>query len=203
MMQEIRSVLFDIGNVFVPWDPRRLYEKLIPNKDELDTFLTQVVTTDWHAEHDRGRPFAEGVALLSRWFPDHADLIQQFDSRWEETIGPAFTDTIQILERLVAKGIPCYALTNFSAEKFPAFRRQNPFTDLFDGIVVSGEEKLIKPDPRLFEVTLERFSLRAQETLFIDDRLVNVLSAEQMQMTGHVFVNADRLRAHLTDLGLL
>lgn len=199
----ISSVVFDIGNVFVEWDPRRLYEQLIADKDELDAFLRDVVNLDWHSEHDRGRPFKEGVRFLTRQFPQHEKLIQLFDTRWAETIGPAFPETVQCLKQLIDASVPCFALTNFSAEKWPEFYRDYEFPKLFKGVVVSGEEKLIKPDPAIFELTINRFNLNPTETLFIDDRLDNVQAAESCGMVGYHFTQPAALRPHLVTLGLI
>lgn len=202
MPKTCRAVVFDIGNVFVRWDPRFLYNKLIPDADELEYFLREVVTLEWHSEHDRGRPFAEGVRMLSEQFPQYAELIEAFDTRWSETITSTIPGTIDVLDRLVAADVPVYALTNFSAEKFPGFCEEYAFTRQFKGIVVSGEEKLIKPDPKIFDVTLERFNLKAEETLFIDDRLENVQAAEAKGMIGHQFTDATTLAAYLKSLSL-
>jgi len=188
-----KAVVFDIGNVFVSWDPRFLYEKLITDTDELEYFLSEVVTLEWHSEHDRGRPFAEGVALLSGKFPEYADLIQAFDDRWEETIGGLIPGAVDILEKLAEIGIPVYALTNFSAEKWPIFCKRYSFTDHFDGVIVSGELGLIKPDPRIFHTVLTRFNLSPEETYFIDDRLDNIHAAVSLGMVGHQFKDAPTL----------
>ncbi|MFC3052677.1 HAD family hydrolase [Kordiimonas pumila] len=196
-MKQISAVLFDIGNVFVRWDPRYLYEKLIADPVELDFFLTNVVTLAWHTEHDRGRPFAEGVRKLSAQFPEYEDLIQSFDTKWAETIGETITGTVDVLGALVAEGMPVYAITNFSAEKWPLFCKSYAFTDLFDGVVVSGEEKLVKPDPALFDIAIKRFGLVPEETFFIDDRFDNIRAAEKIGMQCHTFRDPATLKKDL------
>lgn len=197
------AVLFDIGNVFVEWDPRFLYQKLISDDDELDHFLSEVVTLDWHSEHDRGRPFAEGVADLSRQFPEYEDLIQAYDARWGETIGGVIQGTVDVMTDLLERGIRIYGLTNFSAEKWPAFCRKYEFTDFFEGVVVSGEEKLIKPDPRIYHTAIARFHLDPEATVYVDDRRENVLAAEQLDMIGHQFTAPGVLRDAFEKIGLL
>ena len=197
------SVLFDIGNVFVEWDPRLLYQKLITDTDELEYFLSEVVTLEWHSEHDRGRPFAEGVADLSAKFPEYEDLIQMFDSRWEETIGNVIQGTVDVMEDLAERGIRIYGLTNFSQEKWPAFCRKHSFTDMFEGVVVSGEEKLIKPDPRIYQTAIARFHLDPEATVYVDDRRENVLAAEQLDMIGHQFTATSVLRDFFEKLEIL
>lgn len=197
------TVLFDIGNVFVHWDPRRLYEKLIPDAEELDYFLSEVVTLDWHSEHDRGRPFREGADILAGKFPHYENLIRKFEPRWSETIGPEITGTSSLLANLAQRGVRLFALTNFSAEKWPEFKGTYAFTQYFRGVVVSGEEGLIKPDPRIFELTIERFDLIPERTVFVDDRSDNVAAAEQLGMIGHQFTDPTRLRQFLENHGLL
>jgi 2-haloacid dehalogenase len=201
-MDRPTAVVFDIGNVFVEWDPRFLYEKLIPDPEELTYFLNEVVTLEWHSEHDRGRPFAEGVRLLSNKFPEYEDLINAFDTRWTETFGTAFQGTIDIMMSLVEQGMRVLGLTNFSAEKWPAFCVENSFTDHFEGVVVSGEERLIKPDPRVFQNLLSRFELDPERTIFIDDRHDNIVAAQQLDMIGHQFSEPTALARFLADHGL-
>lgn len=197
------AILFDIGNVFVEWNPKYLYQKLIADQDELDAFLADVVTLEWHSEHDRGRPFAEGVEALSQQFPEYQDLIRLFDTRWNETINGLIPGTVDIMLELLERGIDVFGLTNFSAEKWPEFCREFDFTDHFAGVVVSGEEKLIKPDPRIFHTALTRFNLDPERTVYVDDRHENVLAAEQLDMIGHQFFNPAGLRRSLMSLGLL
>ncbi len=202
-MSEIKTVLFDIGNVFVTWDPRFLYQKLIADKDELEYFLKDVVTLEWHTEHDRGRSFAEGAKILTAQFPEYAELISLYNERWNETIGEVITRTVKILEHLNAENIACYALTNFSAEKYPDFAAKNSFTKLFKGVVVSGEEKLVKPDPVIFQRAIDRFSLTPEKTLYVDDRLENVQAAEAKKMQGHHFSDPASLLSSLQALGAI
>ncbi len=197
------AILFDIGNVFVEWNPKYLYQKLIADQDELTAFLADVVTLEWHSEHDRGRPFAEGVEALSQQFPEYQDLIRLFDTRWNETINGLIPGTVDIMLELLERGIDVFGLTNFSAEKWPEFCREFDFTDHFAGVVVSGEEKLIKPDPRIFHTALTRFNLDPERTVYVDDRHENVLAAEQLDMIGHQFFNPAGLRRSLMSLGLL
>jgi len=197
------AVLFDIGNVFVHWDPRLLYEKLIHDREELDHFLTHVVTLAWHTEHDRGRPFAESVAELSGRYPEYEDMIRAFDERWNETIGPQIEGTIHLLEQLAEEGMRVYGLTNFSAEKWPSFCRTHAFTDLFDGVVVSGEEGLVKPDPRIFQIAVRRFELDPERTFYTDDRQENVNAAVDLGMIGHRFTTPELLEAGLRAEGFL
>ncbi|UTW55007.1 HAD family phosphatase [Kordiimonas sp. SCSIO 12610] len=206
-MRNIDSIIFDIGNVFVDWSPRHLYEQLISDSAELEYFLKNIVTLEWHTEHDKGRPFAEGVRILSEQFPEYAELISAFDYRWDDTIKAKIDGTVRILDRLAATDIELYALTNFSQEKWPAFAEQYEFTRHFKGVVVSGEERMVKPDPRIFNLIIERFNLDPSRTLFVDDRAENVKAGEVSGMIGHLFTGPDdgpvKLEAHLKDVGVL
>lgn len=198
-----KAVLFDIGNVFVEWDPRRLYSQLIDDPGELDYFLREVVTLEWHTEHDRGRSFKRGAELLSRRFPEYEDLINAFDTRWSDTIGPVMQDTVDIMTSLLEQGVNVYGLTNFSVEKWPEFCRSFDFTDHFEGVVVSGQEKLVKPDPRIFQIAISRFKLDPELTVYVDDRLENVMAAEQLDMIGHHFTNPATLKQFLREKSVL
>ncbi|WP_374764095.1 HAD family hydrolase [Yunchengibacter salinarum] len=198
----VQAVLFDIGNVFVHWSPRFLYEKLIDDPAELDWFLSEVVTLDWHTAHDAGRPFAESIAERVRAYPDHGDLIRAFDSRWDETIRGPIPGSVAALESLKAAGVPSYALTNFSAEKWPPFRQSFAFARLFDGVVVSGEEGLVKPDPAIYHRAVTRFRLTPEHTLFVDDRADNIAAAEALGFRAHLFESPDGLHRALEAHGL-
>lgn len=197
------AVLFDIGNVFVEWDPRLLYRHLIDDSDELEHFLNNVVTLEWHTEHDRGRSFKRGAEILSQRFPEYEDLIAAFDKRWSETIGSVMQGTVDVMMSLLEQGIKVYGLTNFSAEKWPDFCRTHDFTDHFEGVVVSGEEKLVKPDPRIFQIAISRFQLDPELTVYVDDRLENVVAAQQLNMIGHQFTEPTVLKQYLFEKGAL
>ncbi len=205
-MSQIDAIVFDIGNVFVEWSPHFLYEQLIPDSEELAYFLENIVTLEWHTEHDRGRPFREGVKILSEKHPAYADLIAAFDTRWADTIKGTIDGTIDIVNRLAEKDMPLYALTNFSQEKWPTFAHEYKFTDHFNGVVVSGEEKLVKPDLKIFDVTIKRFGLKPSQTLFVDDRLDNIRAAEAAGLIGHLFEGPEKgpsiLETHLKELGI-
>ncbi len=199
----VQAVLFDIGNVFVHWDPRYLYEQLIADADELDFFLREVVTLEWHSRHDRGVPFQQNADALTARFPEYEDLIRLFDTRWDETILKPVAGVARLLELLVDNDVRCVALTNFPAEKWPAFRLNYPFTDLFHGVVVSGQERMIKPDPRIFQLASKRYHLDPEATLFVDDRQPNIDAAQQLGFHVHRFEDAKGLEACLDRHGLM
>ena len=197
------AVVFDIGNVLYGWDPRFLYAKLIADPAQLDWFLANVVTHDWHFQHDAGRPWRETTAELTAAFPDHADLIATYVPRWLETISGPVPGMLDLVDDLAVRGVPLFGITNFSAEFWVPFRASAPVFDHFRDIVVSGTERLTKPDPAIYALALDRFGLARGEGLFIDDRLENVAAGEAAGFPGHHFTGAAPLRAELQRLGLL
>jgi 2-haloacid dehalogenase len=203
----LRAVVFDVGNVLYGWDIGRLYRPLIPDPARRDWFLRHVVTPEWHFQHDEGRPSDETVAELSARFPAEADLIRLYVPRWLETITGPVPGMLDIVEALAARGVPLYAITNFSAEFWPGFRATAPVFDHFRDIVISGVEKLVKPDPAIYRLALARFGLAPGEGLFIDDRIENVRAGEAHGFPGHHFSTdsggAARLRSRLEAEGLL
>ncbi|MBX6321088.1 MAG: HAD family phosphatase [Rhodospirillaceae bacterium] len=200
-----QAVVFDLGGVLIDWDPRHLYRKLLPDDPaRMEWFLSTICTDAWNEEQDAGRPFADAVALLCRRHPEHADLIRAYDERWPEMLNGAHAETVAILEALRRRGRPpLYALTNWSAEKFPVALERFAFLRWFDGIVVSGELGLRKPDPRLFRHLLERFGLQPETTFFVDDSRRNVEAARALGLDAVLFTTAQALRSELARRGLL
>lgn len=192
-MSEINAVIWDIGNVLVRWDPRFLYRSRFQSEEEMEHFLATVTTADWNLAQDKGRTFKNAVELLTAEYPEHADMIALYDTHWIETVGGTIDGSVRLLEQMKANGIPVYGLTNFSACKWPIFCETYEFTNLFEDVVVSGIEKLIKPDPRIYELAIERFGVEPGSTLFIDDRPENAKGAEAVGMRGHHFVSVDEL----------
>ena len=199
----VRGVVFDVGNVLFTWDPRFLYERLIDDDRALDAFLRDVVTHDWHFQHDAGRPFAETSAELIAEYPEHAALIRAWGPRFNESLGPAVDGMIALVEDLDAAGVPLFAITNFGGDFWGPFRATQPVFDRFRDIVVSGTERLVKPDASIYELAVQRFGLPADALFFIDDRAENVAGAEAIGMRGHLFRDAAALREELQSLRLL
>lgn len=197
------AVVFDLGGVLVDWDPRYLYRKLLPDDDAVERFLTEVTTPEWNAAQDAGRSWAEAVAVLTQRFPEHAELIHAYDTRWIETVGGQVDETVDILRELRGADVALYALTNWSGEKFPLAQERFEWMSWFDGIVVSGLEGLVKPDPRIYRVLLDRHDLDAVGTVYIDDNPANVEAARELGMTGLHFTEPRRLRDDVTRLGLV
>lgn len=200
----VTSVIFDVGHVLYDWNPRVLYERLFDDERALDTFLRDVATRDWHFQHDAGRPFAETSAELAALHPDHADMIALWGTRFCEQIPGPMPGMVALVEELDAAGVPLFAITNFSGEFFRPFRaREAALFDRFRDIVVSGDEKLVKPDPAIYRLALARFGVAAAETIFIDDNAANVVGAQAVGIRAHHFRDAPTLRRELSALGLL
>ena len=203
MTIQITAVTFDLGGVLIDWNPRYLYRKLFGGDEAaMERFLAEVCTSAWNASLDAGRPLAEAVAELTAAHPDQADLISAYAQRWYEMLGDVFEGTVAILRELRRAGLRIYALSNWSCETFPETRAIYPFLDEIDGILVSGEVKVAKPDPAIFREFLRRFELTPQNTVYIDDWDRNVTAAADLGMIAIRYVDAARLRSDLRGLGL-
>jgi 2-haloacid dehalogenase len=197
-----RAVIFDVGRVLFDWNLRFLYERLIPEGEALDAFLRDVVTSEWHFQHDAGRPFVETSAELAAQYPHHAELIAALQPRFNETIGPAMPGMPELVADLNVAAVPLYAITNFSGEFWPPFRaREAAFFAPFRDVVVSGDEKLTKPDAAIYRLALDRFGLKAEEAVFVDDNAANVAGANAIGIHGLLFTGEPQLRADLRSLG--
>ena len=203
MTERIDTVIFDLGNVLIAWDPCRLYRRLIPDDAEREWFLAEVCNAEWNERQDAGRSWAEGIAELCVRHPRHAALIQAYREHWTETLDGAIEDSVALLAELKARGVRLLALTNWSQETFPLARERFAFLGWFEGIVVSGEEGLVKPDPRLYRLLLERYSVQPARALFVDDAPRNVAGAEAVGLHARLFQGAAQFRRQLVELGLL
>ena len=199
----VKAVVFDLGGVLIDWDPRYLYRKLLDDEAAVEEFLATVCTPEWNAEQDRGRPFAEGVAELVVRHPAHAAAITAYHERWPEMLGGDIAGTVELLAELRAAGVPVYALTNWSAETFGIARERFEFLEWFDGVLVSGEERMIKPDPAIFRLLLDRFGLDPGATFYIDDSPANVAAADRIGFDAVRFTSPAQLRRDLEARGLL
>ena len=200
---KITTVVFDVGKVLFEWDLRYLFAKLIADKDELEFFVTHVVTPEWHFQHDAGRALDDMVAERITEFPEYAKLIAVYANRFNETIPGPVTGSLDIVQELAESSVPLFAITNFGAEFWEGFRPTQPIFDLFQDIIVSGVEKLVKPDPAIYALALQRFGIRPGQAIFIDDNHANVISARENGFATHHFRDAASLRAELVALNLL
>ncbi|MGV1685003.1 HAD family hydrolase [Sphingopyxis sp. NJF-3] len=192
-----QAVIFDVGRVLFDWDLRYLFAKLIADEGELDWFLSHVVTPEWHFQHDAGRPLADMLPELKAEFPDHAPLIDAYAARFNETIPGPVPGSLELVERLDAAGVPLFAITNFGHEFWEGFRPTQPIFDRFRNIIVSGTEKLMKPDPAIYALAIERFGIDPAGALFVDDNAANVAGAEAAGIAAHRFEDAAGLEAEL------
>lgn len=203
MTARIEAVVFDVGNVLVEWDRRRPYRGLFSDPAEFDYFMDDVIPLSWHGEHDAGRPAAELVAERSARFPRYAPLIADWFARFNDSIPGPITGSPELVEDLHAAGVPLYAITNFGADTWAGFAPTFPLLARFRDIVVSGVEKLAKPDPAIYALAAARFGHAPQAMLFIDDSEPNVLAARASGWHAHHFADSARLRADLVALGLI
>ena len=200
----VTAAVFDVGNVLYGWDPHSFLARQIPEDEARLRFIDDIGLWEWHDTLDGGRAFRESADELSGKFPHYAEHIAAWGDRFGETITDPVPGVHAIVEELDARGVPLFAITNFSADFWAPFvTRESAFFSRFRDIVVSGAEKMLKPDPAIYFLALKRFGLRPDEALFIDDRLINVEGAEAVGMRAHLFTDAERLRARLVEDGLL
>ncbi len=199
----VEAVVFDVGNVLVRWDRRLPYLNSFADPAELDRFLDEVIPLDWHAQHDAGRPAAEMVAERSALFPNYADLIGDWFARFNESIPGPVAQMPELVTELHEGGVPLYAITNFGGDTWRGFLPTFPLAGLFRDIVVSGVEKIAKPDPAIYALAARRFGVAPERMLFIDDALPNVTAARYSGWQAHHFQGAPRLRAELVMRELL
>jgi 2-haloacid dehalogenase len=199
----VTAVVFDIGGVFLDWDPRNLYRKMFSDEERMEWFLEHICTSEWHDAHDRGHSIAASCADLGLAHPEWLPEIAAWAERSEEMVGGVMDDAISVLEELKEAGIPCYALTNMEAETYPGRASRYEFFSLFDGTVVSSFEGMAKPDSAIFDVVARRFQLSPAQTLFIDDRLENVEAARALGFRAHPYSGVTGLRRVLEDANLL
>jgi len=197
------TVVFDLGGVLIEWDPRHLYRQLFADPDQMESFLAEVTTAEWNAHQDAGRPWAEAVELLVAEHPERRELIEAFHRRWPEMLAGEIPGTVDLLADLRIAGVRLLALSNWSAEMFPVARERFDFLAWFEGIVISGEVGVNKPDRRIFEHLVEQFAIEPAAALFIDDSSANVEAAAALGFRTIQFTNARALRLELVRLGLL
>ncbi|MGY4538836.1 2-haloacid dehalogenase [Mucilaginibacter sp. UYNi724] len=199
----INTIIFDLGAVLIDWSPHYLYRNLFANEQEMKDFLANITTPDWNEEQDAGRSLHEGTELLVAQHPHHEEYIRAFYGRWNEMLGDAIEGSVEIFKQLKDSGnYKIYALTNWSAETFPIALERFDFLNWFDGIVVSGTEKMRKPTPAFYKILLDRYHVKAKNALFIDDNLRNVLAAEKLGIKSLLFTSPEKLKRDLEILGI-
>lgn len=198
-----KAVVFDIGRVLFQWRMGALFEQLIDDPDELDWFLANVVTEEWHFQHDHGRGLADMVAERIALYPQYEAQLRAYAERFNETLPGPVEGSLALVERLHARGVPLYCLTNFGDELFAAFRPTQPIFDLFNDIVVSGVEKVAKPDPRIYAIAEARSGRSGADLFFTDDNPANVAAARARGWDAHLFTDAASLEEQLVGAGFL
>jgi 2-haloacid dehalogenase len=192
----LATVVFDLGGVLVDWDPRHLYRQVLAGDDEVERFLAEVCTWAWHTQHDLGRPMAETIPELSAQFPEHAAAIALWHERYGDMIAGEVPGTADIVRDLHAAGVRLLVLSNMPVDVLHVLDRFE-WLDLFDGIVVSGQERVIKPDPAIYRILVERHGVDPATTAFVDDRVENVEAATALGFRGIHFTDASSLRRSL------
>jgi 2-haloacid dehalogenase len=201
-MTDIHHIVFDIGRVLLHWDPELPYLDLIPDAERRRWFLETVCNPAWNAEQDRGRDWAEAEALLIEEFPDEQDLIRAYRARWHDMVPHAYDDVVEVLNRLIDDGHDVTMLTNFNDQTFAEVRGRFPFLDRPRGVTVSGEVRLLKPEPEIYSRHSESFALKPSAILFTDDSPANVAAAQAAGWNAVLFRDAERLKLDLREHGI-
>jgi 2-haloacid dehalogenase len=204
MNPSIKALIFDFGGVVINWDPRLVFREYFPGDEQaMKDFMTEIGFSEWNLRQDEGYPFDQAVADLSAEFPQYAQIIRAYDVEWEKSITGIIPETVTLLRRLKSVGYRLIGLTNWNHAKFTLVRHKFEFFSLFEEIVVSGEVKLVKPDPAIYELTLNKIGLRAEECLMIDDSKVNVEASRELGFTAIHFTSAVELEAELKKQNVL
>lgn len=196
----VKNIVFDVGEVLIDWNPRYLYSKIFDDPQAMEDFLNNVCTHEWNYRQDAGYCWDKAIAEKAAAFPHLANEIKAYRARWPEMVGGAVQGSVAVLEALKKQGWPLYAITNYHQDTFALSQQLWPFLTTFDGVVVSGEEKICKPERRIYEILLERYGLNAAECVFIDDCLENIEAAQAIGMTGVLFRNPQQMHQELEAL---
>jgi 2-haloacid dehalogenase len=199
---KIENIVFDFGGVLVNWNPRYLYKDHFQNDKEMEHFLKNICTDEWNLEQDRGRTLMEGTVLLQNKFPEFHSMIQLFYDKWDTMLKSDIPETVSLLYKLKTK-YKIYGLTNWSAETISIAYDRFPFFKEFDGIVVSGQEKMIKPNKQIYHLLLDRYNLKAENTIFIDDNMDNIRAAEEIGFQGIHFESPSQLETRLSSINVI
>lgn len=200
---KIDTIIFDLGNVLVNWNPTNLYRKIFTDEQELDSFLQNVCSMEWHTLQDGGRSPAEGTEELVKQFPQHEEAIRAFYTRWKEMFDGPIEGSVQILKELKEKGYPVYALSNWNRELYEQTVDDFPFLDSFDGKIISSEEGMKKPDENIYQRLLERYHINPHTAVFIDDNKANIETAKCLGLHSILFTTPEALRKELETLQIL
>ena len=199
----IKNIIFDFGGVLMDWNPRYFYKDYFNDDEKMEFFLRNIATDEWNAEQDRGRSLAEGTEILIAKFPEWETEIRAYYDNWTTMLRSDIPENVAVLRKLEHSEYDLFGLTNWSAETFPYALENYDFFKIFDGkIVVSGTEKLIKPDPKIWEVLLERYNIKANESVFIDDNAKNIETAKNLGFVTIHITKETNLAEELRNLGV-
>ena len=203
-MTKIKNIIFDLGGVLIDWNPDYVFKEVFKDDEKLAWFYREICTMDWNENQDAGYPLAKATEERIALFPQHEDLIRMYYGRWEEMLGDAIQGTVELLKQCVdSPALKVVALTNWSAETFPVALEKFDFLQWFEGIVVSGEEMTRKPFPNIYQTTLNRFDLKPEESLFIDDNKRNIEAAKALGIKCIHFSSPLQLEKELKKIKLL
>ena len=199
----IENIVFDFGGVLLDWNPRYLYEKLFNDKEQMESFLSNICNESWNVQQDAGRPLAEATLILQKQFPEYELMIQRFYDDWEIMLKGEISENTVLIDQLKNKKYKLFGLTNWSGETFPIALGKYMFLHEFEGIVVSGDEKLVKPDKEIYFVLLNRYNLEAENSIFIDDNINNIKTANEIGFHTIHLNDKLNLEHHFKQLGIL
>jgi 2-haloacid dehalogenase len=200
--RQITAVVFDIGGVLLDWNPRHLYGQLIDDPASVEEFLGQICTPEWHLAHDLGEDTEQSCAELASQHPAYAELIMAWVHRSEEMIAGQIDPVVDILAEVKGLGLACYALSNMEPDTFEVRRKRYPFFALLDGCVISGIERVAKPDRKIFDILISRYGLDPQATVFVDDTPRNIAAADEAGLVAIGYRTPGELRRDLRELGI-
>jgi 2-haloacid dehalogenase len=198
----IKNIIFDFGNVFIEWNPRNIFRKASSDK-EVEYIMQNVYSEEWNNNLDRGITFAENEMSLCERYPQHSEYIKAFHTHWYESLGEENPESVTLLSDLQKASYKTYGLSNWSAETFPPTRKAHPFFNTLDGIILSSEVKVCKPNPEIYRILLDRYGLLPEESVFIDDRQENVDAAKNLGIYAILFRTAQQVRKDLNNLEIL
>ena len=202
-MTGFKAIIFDYGGVLLEWDPYRIFQRFFPDAQSTRAFMDEIDFAEWNRQQDRGRTFAEAIAERSTRFPQYADILAAYNTYWPDAVVGQIDGTVAILHRLKAAGYPLYGLSNYSAEKFRLDRLRFDYFNLFDDMVISGEVGLLKPEPAIFRLLLQKIGYAPQDCIFIDDIPANVQGAREIGIHAIQFHSPEQLEHDLQGLGVL
>ena len=196
----IKNIIFDFGGVLLDWNPHYLYDPYFGDVEKAEWFLTNICTYPWNAQHDAGKPVAEGTAELIAQYPEWEKEIRMYYDEFEKMLSGQIADMEEYIKELKGRGFRIYGLSNWSVETFAMIRPKYPILDLMEDMVISGKEKVMKPDAKIYQIALSRFDIKPEESVFIDDNVNNIIGCEAAGIHGVVFKDAGQLRSDLEKL---